>query len=164
MRRVGAPVRIGLNYISSLGKDDAEALVAERDANGPYPDVADLARSSQLSYDGLEALVKGGACDGFWQPRRDLLWELGLVFRAQSVPGTEGEMKQLPLELDPTTETPPLRDLTRWERMLADYRHTSMSIGTHPLSLLRPHLPEGTLSSVELHDRAPRAAGRRSRG
>jgi error-prone DNA polymerase len=144
-------VRIGLNYISSIGKDDAEALVAERDANGPYRDVADLARRSLLSYDGLEALVKGGACDGFWKPRRDLLWELGLVFRAQSVPGSEGEMKQLPLELQPTAETPALRDLTRWERMLADYRHTSMSIETHPLTLLRPHLPEGTLTSDELH-------------
>ncbi len=60
-------------------------------------------------------------------------------------------MKQLPLELEPTTETPALRDLTRWERMLADYRHTSMSIETHPLSLLRAHLPAGTLSSEELH-------------
>jgi error-prone DNA polymerase len=144
-------VRIGLNYISSIGKDDAEALVAERGANGAYADIADLARRSQLSYDGLEALVKGGACDGFWRPRRDLLWELGLVFRSQSVPGTEGEMKQLPLELDATTETPALRDLTPWERMLADYRHTSMSIETHPLALLRAHLPAGTLSSVELH-------------
>ena len=144
-------VRIGLNYIASVGKDDVEALVAERDASGPYRDIADLARRSLLSYDGLEALVKGGACDGFWKPRRDLLWELGLVFRAQSVPGTDGEMKQLPLELDPTTETPQLRALTRWERMLADYRHTSMSIETHPLTLLRPHLPEGTLSSAELH-------------
>jgi error-prone DNA polymerase len=144
-------VRIGLNYIASIGKDDAEALVAERSANGPYRDIADLARRSQLSYDGLQALVEGGACDGFWRPRRDLLWELGLVFRAQSVPGTEGEMKQLPLELEPTTGTPALRDLTRWERMLADYRHTSMSIEMHPLTLLRPHLPAGTLSSAELH-------------
>src|SRR6188508_383497 len=143
-------VRIGLNYISSVGKDDAESLVAERERNGPYRDIADLARRSRLSYDGLEALVKGGACDGFWKPRRDLLWELGLVFRAQSVPGSDGELKQLPLELEPTAETPPLRDLTRWERMLADYRHTSMSIEMHPLSLLRPHLPEGTLSSDEL--------------
>ncbi len=142
-------VRIGLNYISST--DDAETLVAERSTSGPYRDIADLARRSRLSRDGLEALVKGGACDGFWKKRRDLLWELGLVFRSQSVPGSEGEMKQLPLELEPTTETPPLRDLTRWERMLADYRHTSMSIETHPLSLLRPHLPEGTLSSEELH-------------
>ena len=144
-------VRIGLNYIAQLGKDEAEELVSERDRNGPFRDVADLARRSRLSYDGLEALVKGGACDGFWKPRRDLLWELGLVFRAQSVPGTDGEEKQLPLELEPTTETPALRDLTRWERMLADYRHTSMSIETHPLALLRPHLPEGTLSSEELH-------------
>ncbi|HYI73841.1 MAG TPA: error-prone DNA polymerase [Gaiellaceae bacterium] len=143
-------VRIGLNYISSVGKDEAEAIVSERDTSGPYRDVADLARRSQLSYDGLEALVKGGACDGFWKKRRDLLWELGLVFRAQTVPGTEGGMKQLPLELEPTAETPTLRDLTRWERMLADYRHTSMSIETHPLALLRPHLPEGTLSSLEL--------------
>jgi error-prone DNA polymerase len=143
-------VRIGLNYISKVGMDEAEGLVSERARNGPYRDVADLARRSRLSYDGLEALVQGGACDGFWKPRRDLLWELGLVFRAQSVPGTEGEMKQLPLELSPTTETPPLRDLTRWERMLADYRHTSMSIEMHPLALLRPHLPEGTLSSEEL--------------
>jgi error-prone DNA polymerase len=145
-------VRIGLNYISSIGKAEAEALVAEREAGGPFADVADLARRTQLSHDGLEALVNGGACDGFWRPRRELLWELGLVFRAQSVPGTEGEMKQLPLELDPTTETPALRGLTRWERMLSDYRHTSMSIETHPLSLLRAHLPDGTLSSAELHE------------
>ena len=144
-------VRIGLSYISSIGTEEPEALVAEREASGPYLDVADLARRSQLSQDGLEALVKSGACDGYGRPRRDLLWELGLVFRARSVPGTEGEAKQLPLELEPTTETPPLRDLTRWERMLADYRHTSMSLGTHPLALLRAHLPDGTLSSAELH-------------
>jgi error-prone DNA polymerase len=68
------------------------------------------------------------------------------------VSGTAGEAKQLPLELEPTAETPRLRDLTRWERMLADYRHTGMSVGTHPLALLRPHLPPGTLSSEELHE------------
>ena len=84
--------------------------------------------------------------------RRDLLWELGLALRPQSVPGTKGEAKQLPLSLDPTAATPALRDLTRWERMLADYRHTGLSVGTHPLALLRPHLPPGTLSSVELQE------------
>jgi error-prone DNA polymerase len=34
--------------------------------------------------------------------------------------------------------------------MLADYRTTSLSVGVHPLELLRPHLPAGTLSSLEL--------------
>ncbi|HEU0246360.1 MAG TPA: error-prone DNA polymerase [Gaiellaceae bacterium] len=145
-------VRVGLSYISSVGKDEAEALVAEREANGPFRGIADLARRAPLSRDELEALIKGGACDGLNLPRRELLWELGLVFREQSVPGTGGEAKQLPLSLDPTAETPALRDLTRWERMLADYKHTGMSVGTHPLALLRPHLPAKTLSSAELHE------------
>jgi len=145
-------VRIGISYISSVGKNEAEALVAEREAHGSFLGIADLARRAPLSRDELEALVKGGACDGLNLPRRKLLWELGLVFREQSVPGTGGEAKQLPLSLEPTVETPSLRDLTRWERMLADYKHTGMSVGTHPLALLRPHLPAKTLSSAELHE------------
>jgi len=135
-----------------VGKNEAEALVAEREAHGSFRGIADLARRAPLSRDELEALVKGGACDGLNLPRRELLWELGLVFREQSVPGTGGEAKQLPLSLEPTAETPSLRDLTRWERMLADYKHTGMSVGTHPLALLRPHLPPKTLSSAELHE------------
>jgi error-prone DNA polymerase len=150
-------VRIGLNYISAVGKNEAEAVVAERETSGAFMDVADLARRAQLSQDALEALVQGGACDGFRRPRRELLWELGLAVRARTVPGTGGEAKQLPLELDPTAETPPLRELTRWERMLADYRHTGMSVDVHPLALLRPHLPPGTLSSAELQEQPHRS-------
>jgi error-prone DNA polymerase len=156
-------VRIGLSYIQSVADEDAEALVAERVENGPFRDIGDLARRAALSRDVLEVLVKGGACDGFGRRRRDLLWEVGLVHRPQSVPGTGGEAKQLPLSLHPTAETPDLRDLTRWERMLADYRHTGLSVGTHPLALLRPHLPAGTLSSAELaaqqHGRSVAVAG-----
>ncbi len=148
----GDAVRVGLLYVSSIAKEDAVGLVAEREENGPFSGVGDLARRAPLSRDGLEALVNGGACDGFGRKRRDLLWELGLALRPQTVPGTEGRAKQLPLSLDPTAETPELRDLTRWERMLADYRVTGMSVGTHPLELLRPHLPPGTLSSRELHE------------
>jgi error-prone DNA polymerase len=150
-------VRIGISYVTSVGSDEAEALVAERGAKGPFRDIGDLARRVPLSRDGLEALIKGGVCDGFGRKRRDLLWELGLVLRPQSVPGTKGEAKQLPLSLDPTIETPELRDLTRWERMLADYRHTNLSVGVHPLALLRPHLPEGTLSSAELVEQPHRS-------
>ena len=82
--------------------------------------------------------------------RRTLLWELGLVPRSQSVPGSGGEERQLALPLDPTADTPHLRTQTEWERMLADYRRTSLSVGTHPMQLLRPHLPQGVLSSHDL--------------
>ncbi len=36
--------------------------------------------------------------------------------------------------------------------MLADYKHTSLSVGVHPLELLRPHLPSRVASSAELHE------------
>jgi error-prone DNA polymerase len=144
-------VRVGLAQVQSLGEDDAAALVAEREANGAYRDVGDLARRAPVSGDELLALVRGGACDALGR-RRDLLWELGLATRPRSIEGTQGRAKQLPLELEPTVETPLLRDLTRWERMLADYRETGLSVGDHPLALLRPHLPSEALTSVELHE------------
>ena len=34
--------------------------------------------------------------------------------------------------------------------MLADYRHTSISVGLHPLELLRPHLAGACIASNEL--------------
>jgi error-prone DNA polymerase len=143
-------VRIGLAYVTSVGEDDAEAVVAERERDGSYRDVGDMARRAPVSRDELEALVRGGACDALGR-RRDLLWELGLATRPRTVEGTRGEAKQLPLSLEPTVSTPELPDLTRWERMLADYRETGLSVGVHPLALLRPHLPVGTLSSAELN-------------
>jgi error-prone DNA polymerase len=146
-------VRVGLKYVQGVGDDDAEAVIAERDADGPFRDIRDLAQRTGLSRDELIALVESGACDCFGLARRDLLWQLGLVPRAQTVPGSGGEEKQLALPLEPTAATPDLPEPTVWERMLADYRTTSLSIDVHPLELLRPHLPEGTLSSIELLDR-----------
>src|SRR5204862_6634577 len=78
---------------------------------------------------------------------------LGLVPRPASVPGSGGEEKQLALPLEPTVEAPDLPEPTVWERMRADYRTTSLSIGVHPLELMRPHLPPGTLSTVDLKER-----------
>jgi len=112
--------------------------------------IRELAQRTGLSGDGLHALAESGACDSFGLRRRELLWQLGLVPRPASVPGTGGEAKQLALPLEPTVETPELPEPTVWERMLSDYRTTSLSVGIHPLELLRPHLPSGTLSSTQL--------------
>jgi error-prone DNA polymerase len=150
-------VRIGLDYVNGIGEDDAQAVVAERDAGGPFASVRELAQRTQLSEHGLETLIVSGACDCFGLPRRRLLWQLGLVPRAQTVPGSGGEEKQLALPLDPTAETPELPEPTVWERMLADYRTTSLSVGVHPMELLRAHLPPGVLSSLELERARDRA-------
>jgi len=139
-------VRIGFEYVASIGEDDAKALA---DA-APFKSVIDLAQRTSLSREGLESLFASGACDCLGESRRALLWELGLVPRSQSVPGSRGEERQLALPLDPTAATPGLPEPSEWERMLADYRQTSLSIGVHPMELLRPHLPQGVLSSHDL--------------
>jgi error-prone DNA polymerase len=146
-------VRIGLKYVQGVGEDDAEAVVGERDANGPYTSIRALAQRTPLSKDELGALVESGACDSFGLKRRELLWQLGLVPRPATVPGSGGTEKQLALPLEPTVGTPELPEPTVWERMLSDYRTTSLSVGVHPLELLRPHLPAGTLSTEELAER-----------
>jgi error-prone DNA polymerase len=146
----GKAVRVGLSYVRSLGEEEAEAVVAERERGGPFAGVRELAQRTGLDRARLEALVASGACDSFDGRRRALLWELGFAPRAQTVPGSGGEESQLALPLDPTAKTPALREQSPWELMLADYRTTSLSVGIHPLTLLRPHLPEGTLSSEDL--------------
>jgi error-prone DNA polymerase len=150
-------VRIGFEYIASIGEDDAKALAEERARGGSYSDVVSLAQRTSLSHDGLESLIASGACDALGESRRALLWELGLVPRSQSVPGSGGEERQLALPLDPTAETPELPEPSDWERMLADYRQTNLSIGVHPMELLRPHLPAGVFSSHDLCQAQDRA-------
>jgi error-prone DNA polymerase len=141
-------VRVGLKYVTGLSEDDAEAVAAKQ----PYSSIRELAQRTGLSEDELRALAESGACDCFGLRRRELLWQLGLVPRPASVPGTGGEAKQLALPLEPTVATPELPEPTVWERMLTDYRTTSLSVGVHPLELLRSHLPPGTLSSSQLRE------------
>jgi error-prone DNA polymerase len=137
-------VRIGLGYVRSVGEADAEAVAAGQ----PYADVADLARRAPVGAGALEALVAAGACDAFG-PRRELLWRLGATPRGETV---KGGHRQLALPLEPTNETPELPQQTPWETMLADYRHTTLSVGVHPLELLRPHLAPSVCSTQELLD------------
>ena len=150
----GAVVRIGLAYVKSVGDDDATRLVAEREANGPFADVR-RPRPPRAA----RRPRAGGA-----RPQRRLR-PLGEAARAALAararpPAADrcGENVQLRLSLEPTAATPALPDLTEWERMLADYAGTSLSVDVHPLTLLRPHLPPDVLASPELN-----AAPHRSR-
>jgi len=135
-------VRVGLGYVQSVGEADARTLEEGR----PYAGLGDLARRVTVKKDALESLVAAGACD-HWGERRALLWQLGVTARGETVGGGN---RQLALPLEPTAETPDLPAQTAWEQMLADYKHTSLSVGVHPLQLLRPHLQAGVTTSADL--------------
>jgi error-prone DNA polymerase len=138
----GTAVRVGLAYVQSVGEEDAKAVVAQQ----PFRDLGDLARRASVKQDVLEALVSAGACDD-WGPRRELLWRLGVTSRGDTVGGGN---RQLALPFEPTAEIPELPEQTPWERMLADYKHTSLSVGVHPLELLRPHLAATVRTTTEM--------------
>jgi error-prone DNA polymerase len=80
-----------------------------------------------------------------------------------AVPGTQvPEGTQLSLPLEPQ-EGPDLRALSAWERMLADYGSTGVTLREHPLELMRPALPPDLSTSTDLethpHGRRVRVAG-----
>jgi error-prone DNA polymerase len=56
---------------------------------------------------------------------------------------------QLSLPLDPPAP-PRLRELTPWERLVADYGSFRISIAEHPMALMRPELPEEAVGSEAL--------------
>ena len=91
--------------------------------------------------------------------RRQALWMLGVTVPGVPV-GAYGT--QLALPLDPH-EGPELRALSAWERMLADYGSTGVTLREHPLQLMRSGLPADLSTSRELergqHGRRVRVAG-----
>lgn len=67
-------LRFGLAAIKGVGEAAVEALIREREANGPYEDVFDLSArlsgNSGFNRKALEALVFGGAFDSFTSVHR----------------------------------------------------------------------------------------------
>ena len=180
------PVRIGLGYVAEVAESDALAVVEERRRNGSYECIADLAARSGASRAALQRLAWAGACDRLvgaedvapnsehsaldpehaalglltGNERRSALWEAGGASRARAwapgaQSGTPGEA-QLALPLDGSA-APSLPELEPWERMVADYRTTRMTLNEHPMELLRPQLDSGLASSRDLAGVADRS-------
>ncbi len=143
--RGGRVVRIGLGYAKGVRAEEMESLVAERDRGGPYRGIADLASRSGAGRDGLERLAWAGALDELADGRREALWEVGIA--ATGVRRGEGTQMALPLE---TPAAPWLDPLGSWEEMIADYRSIGMTLGEHPLALMRDGLGPELVRSADL--------------
>jgi error-prone DNA polymerase len=161
--RGGLVVRIGLGYVKGVREEEMEALVAERSRSGPYRTISDLASRSGVGRDGLERLAWAGALDqlagdvpgvkgryGYLTPgtspdRRVALWEVGIA--GTGVRHEPGTQMALPLE---TPDTPALEPLGEWGEAIADYRSTGMTLGEHPMGLMRAELGAELLRSTDL--------------
>jgi error-prone DNA polymerase len=165
------PVRIGLGYVAEVAEVDAQAVVDERRRGGPYCSIVDLAGRSGAGAAALQRFAWAGACDSLVddarvreakpsatrlvsviepidpeeERRRPALWAVGGAARAART--DDGAQLALPLDGSPTPELPPLGP---WERTVADYRTTGITLGKHPMELMRPGLAPEVLSSEGL--------------
>src|SRR4051812_11360192 len=137
---------MGLGYVKGVRAGDVEAIVAERERGGLFGSASDLAARCKAQRETLERLAWAGACDDLCAgSRRQALWELGVA-----VPGFEthgGVQLALPLDV----EAPELSKLSAWERLVADYASTRVTLREHALELMRPDLPETVLPSAALN-------------
>lgn len=144
-------VRIGLGYVNGVREEEVRALVEERERGGGWRSLSELAARSGAGMETLGRLAWAGACDVLVEGpeeerRRMALWNLGVAAPTVSL-GEVGDQLALPLE---PHAGPELRALTAWERLLADYGSTGVTLREHPMELMRPALPEATVDSGEL--------------
>ena len=137
-------VRLGLKFVKGLRAAAAQAIEREA-ARARFADVDDLARRAALRDDELAALAAAGALACFGLTRRAALWQ---VARAARPAG--------PLLAALPDESPsPLPEMTAIDETLADYAHTGLSAGPHPVRYLRPALAaRGVVPTAELPRRS----------
>ncbi len=145
-------VRLGFSMIKGLSEAGAKRVVQAR-AGGRFESVHDVAMRAGLDRRDLRALSEAGAFALLTDHRRAAYWEVaGLE--------TRGLLRDAPVQ-----EAPPrLAVPSEAEDLLADYRRLALTLGRHPLALLRARLKRMRLASAAEvralpHGRAVRAAG-----
>jgi error-prone DNA polymerase len=146
-------LRLGLRLLNGLGEEAAERITAAR-AAAPFTSVQDLAVRARLQRRDLEALADANAL-------RDLSGNRHLTF--WQVAGSEQELPLAPVPRSPEA-TPLLAPPTEGQNIAADYRSAGLTLGRHPLALLREQLSQSrVVTSRELrelpHGRSVRVAG-----
>ncbi|WP_082439719.1 MULTISPECIES: error-prone DNA polymerase [unclassified Massilia] len=122
-------VRLGLHMLRGLAREAAERIEMAR-AIRPFLDVADLARRASLDRGDLQVLAAGNALALLAGHRRQALW--------QAVGAVPDKDLLRPAGLE--EEAPVLAAPSEGQEIVGDYRAQGLTLGRHPLALLRPQL------------------------
>jgi error-prone DNA polymerase len=127
------PVRLGLNRVAQLSEAGMERLVAARSSTGPFASVEDLARRAELPRTDLQALAAAGALSSLAGDRHQASWQAA------------GHEPLRHVLRDSAFEEPALQEgllpkPSTAQDLLADYASLGLTLGQHPVSLIRPLL------------------------
>jgi intein/homing endonuclease len=157
LREEGKPaLRLGLCLVKSLSKEGARRVESAR-IEERFKSVQDLAKRSALERGDLEALAAAGALSALSGNRHLAFWE---------VAGTERPLPLAPAALragNLDEGRPLLQAPTEGQSIVADYSSVGLTLGRHPMALLRERLRKRLLSAADLkcvaHGKWVRTAG-----
>ncbi|MDR3415589.1 MAG: error-prone DNA polymerase [Nevskia sp.] len=139
----GAPeVRLGLRMVGGLGEAETQRLLQAR-TQAPFRSVEDLANRAGLGRHALDALAGSGALQPLAGHRHASRWAVAGAQRLDHVlAGTR--LAENPVALPTPTEG---------QSLVADYRSLGLTLGRHPLALLRGRLARlRVLTAEKLRD------------
>ena len=122
-------VRLGLNVVHGLTQL-AGWRIEEARAVKDFSDLNDLALRASLSANDLQALAAANALQSIAGHRREALWHA-----VAATPG-KGLLKTTAIAADPIQLIAPSES----QQIVADYRSIGLTLGRHPLALLREQL------------------------
>ncbi len=138
-------VRLGLCTVRGLGEAHEEGVRNGLESVldlGPFLGPEDFAKRAGLGRPQMENLARSGALRGFELRRREALWQVAQM--ARQVPGALADA--LPVEQDVAL---PL--MSEVESLQEDYRMAGVTLGRHPVELLRTQLESvGALPAASL--------------
>ncbi len=127
-----AVIRLGLHLVKGLAAEVGQRLVEEREACGIYIDTTEMARRAGLDKGALRALARADALRPLSGHRHRANWV------------SEGVEAPMPLleGADVEEPIPMLRAPTEGQDIVADYQSVGLTLGRHPLAILRERFRE----------------------
>lgn len=130
-------VRLGLRLVSGLREAAAQRIVQAR-ALAPFDGAEDLARRADLSEQDMRLLAGADALMSLAGHRRQQVWEASALVRPPQLL-KDAAVDEAFLELPPALEG---------EEVVHDYATIGLTLRSHPLALLRPHLAQRSLATA----------------
>ena len=144
-------IRFGMGAVKNVGQGAAEAIIQEREKNGPFKSLDDFVSRIDLRQVGrraLESLIKVGAMDSFGE-RGALLAALDdmIATSASKYKGQDSgqmglfDMFEIPLQKIVLPETTPIesREKLNWEKDLLGLYVSDHPLNAHRSALKRHH-------------------------
>lgn len=148
-------VRYALAAIKNVGDQAMKAIVAEREENGPYKDIFDLAQrvdASVMNRRQLEHLIMAGAFDSLDNNRRQLFESAELVLSINNNATRDRESNQINLFGDePAAQQNHLKPCDDWElldRLNYEFGAIGFYLSAHPLEGYGGLLKQAGVASI----------------